>query len=342
VTFASGSTQPNASTTVAGKVEQATDAEVKAGTETGTTSAPLFISPKSSVAVSAGVGDDGKVVKLNTSGLIDTTMLSPTTNIFLPFTTGEAIDGSTTPQAVYLKSSDGLIYKTVATGTESTFKFLGFITTNSLISTTANVIVAGKVTGFTGLTIDADYYITDSAGAISASSGTNIYKVATGLSTTTLLIDKGAKVMCGSSAFSTTAVANNDLTIDLGFKPKIIEIEYYIQGHGTSGGSASYHQAIGTFKSIGATIIGAMNLGFSSVNSDNAYPSTFGSQGAPSDFASATPTLSVGATGSGTGGITMTLSMVSISNTGFVIRRATASNAPASTARANIIWKVIG
>ena len=42
---ATGDTTPNASTTVAGKVEQATEAQVLAETETGETGAPLFISP---------------------------------------------------------------------------------------------------------------------------------------------------------------------------------------------------------------------------------------------------------------------------------------------------------
>ena len=51
----SGSITPNASVTVAGKVEQATDAQVWANTETGETWAPLFINPDSVVKTSWSV-----------------------------------------------------------------------------------------------------------------------------------------------------------------------------------------------------------------------------------------------------------------------------------------------
>ena len=45
LTFAAGSTQPNASETVAGKVEQATSAEALAATDVGSTGASLFVVP---------------------------------------------------------------------------------------------------------------------------------------------------------------------------------------------------------------------------------------------------------------------------------------------------------
>lgn len=45
VTLASGSTQPNASTTVAGKVEIGTQTEVDAGTDTGGTGAITVVIP---------------------------------------------------------------------------------------------------------------------------------------------------------------------------------------------------------------------------------------------------------------------------------------------------------
>ena len=63
-----GSTQPNASTTVAGKVEQATASEIAAATEFGATGAPLFINPVNTAKTSAGAGDENKLPVLNASG----------------------------------------------------------------------------------------------------------------------------------------------------------------------------------------------------------------------------------------------------------------------------------
>lgn len=347
VTFSAGSTQPNASTTVAGKVEQATAAEVKAGTSTGGTGAPLFINPADSTVTSAGAADDGKVVKLNALGLIDPTTLTPTNSLTVSFTTGEAIDGSTTPMAVYLKAADGLIYKTVNNGTgEQAFQFIGFVTTNALISTSASVIIEGVVSGFTGLTKDDFLYLDTTAGTISnaptgfSTAGYSIYQIGRAITTTSIIIEKGAKMKSGSEAFSTTAVANNDLTLDLGFKPRILEVDFYIQGHGTSTGTPYYTQSAGRFTTLGSTVVGAIQYGYTlgGGSYDNGPVATFNV--AAADFTSATPAcMYTGSTGSGTGGITMTLSVPSISNTGIVIRRATASNAPASTARANLIWR---
>lgn len=63
-----GTSFPNASTTVAGKVEEATDAEVGAGTAAGGTGAQLYINPASVVKTSSGAGDENKLAALNASG----------------------------------------------------------------------------------------------------------------------------------------------------------------------------------------------------------------------------------------------------------------------------------
>lgn len=65
----------NASTTTKGIVEEATVAEIAAGTAAGGTGARLFVNPSSTVSTSAGAGDVGKVPRLNASGQLDTTFL---------------------------------------------------------------------------------------------------------------------------------------------------------------------------------------------------------------------------------------------------------------------------
>jgi hypothetical protein len=73
----SGGTFPNASDTVAGKVELATEAEVIAGTGTGATGAELVIPNDSTaiVATSAGVADAGKLARLGATGKFDNTLI---------------------------------------------------------------------------------------------------------------------------------------------------------------------------------------------------------------------------------------------------------------------------
>lgn len=65
----------NASTTTKGIVEEATVAEIGAGTATGGTGARLFINPSSTVSTSAGAADVGKIPRLNSSGVIAGSML---------------------------------------------------------------------------------------------------------------------------------------------------------------------------------------------------------------------------------------------------------------------------
>lgn len=67
-TVASGSTQPDASVTVAGKVELATAAERAAATATGGTGAALVPTNDALVKTSSGAGDENKIPILNASG----------------------------------------------------------------------------------------------------------------------------------------------------------------------------------------------------------------------------------------------------------------------------------
>ncbi len=68
--------QQNASTTVRGLVEEATQAELTAGTQSGGTGARLFVNPVHTTSTSAGAGDAGKLPRLNASGLLDSTLIT--------------------------------------------------------------------------------------------------------------------------------------------------------------------------------------------------------------------------------------------------------------------------
>jgi hypothetical protein len=90
VAYGTGGSVANASTTVAGKVEQATSAQIGTATELGETGAPLFINPTSTVKTSTGAPDANKLGVLGANGKFDAG--------FLPagFLFGDGSDGDVT------------------------------------------------------------------------------------------------------------------------------------------------------------------------------------------------------------------------------------------------------
>lgn len=143
------------------------------------------------------------------------------------FTAGEAIDASTTPQTVYLKASDGKVYKTDSDADESTFKFLGIVgnSQNVALDGTALVQTSGVVAGFTGLTAGDRQYISATAGALTTTPVNNqSVEIAVAVSTTEVLIvpsTQGSRHFVGSdSVASGSGDVTNTQTI--GFRPQTI------------------------------------------------------------------------------------------------------------------------
>lgn len=250
---------PNATTGVKGIVQLATAAQTAAGTAVGSTGANLVpqnatFNATSSAAItipvtdaagklSAGFGGSastlatlsaGSLVVQNPanatatptaakipiadgSGLLDGWVTNRNTTITL--TTGEAIDGSTTPQVVCILASDGLVYKADG-NTNTKVQAFGFVTTNALITTAPAITVTGIVAGFTGLTKDANYYVSDTAGSITATPSTSCaIPVGIAISATQLLLKFGRKTVGGTIAHSRSTSGNDDQTVTLGFRP---------------------------------------------------------------------------------------------------------------------------
>lgn len=128
-----------------------------------------------------------------------------TTSSYSGGTTGRSTDSGATWGATTTVTGDfffevlegdyvaGKAYKTVAatdsySGTGLTTNFIGFAT--ATVSAAANVItkLIGNISGFSGLTTGSTYYLSNTPGAISTSSGTTIKKVGLALSATELLI----------------------------------------------------------------------------------------------------------------------------------------------------------
>lgn len=102
-------------------------------------------------------------------------------------TAGETINGGTTPVPVYM-GSDGEVY--ACDGNDlSKLAFIGFAVTNGTDANPITVQNHGVVSGFTGLTVGALYYVADD-GSVSSTPGTYLILVGRAVSATAIMIDK--------------------------------------------------------------------------------------------------------------------------------------------------------
>lgn len=185
----------NASETTKGIVEEATDAEVTAGTATGATGAKLFVTP----------------TKLATS-------LSRT-GINTSVTAGATINGATLPVPVYQNKTDNEFYACDANDATK-YKFLGFAISNSTDGVAISVQFSGVVSGFSALDEGEKYYVQDTVGTIGTTPGTQEILVGVAISQTELFIQKGRRFASGAATFSSTTTS----AITLGFRPSRVRI----------------------------------------------------------------------------------------------------------------------
>lgn len=167
--------------------------------------------------------------------LLDTTAQTRASENSAEGTSGEAI---AIGNALYLKASDGKLWKGDADADESTYAFVG-VALSAAVGADETVRYAkpgGIVTGLSGLTINQALFISSTAGALSSSPhATRFARVARALSTTSLLVEAPKFVRYGTQAV-TSATTYAQTT---GFFPRKIRIEAAL----TSGAN----RAIATF-----------------------------------------------------------------------------------------------
>lgn len=153
------------------------------------------------------------------------------------FTAGEAINASSTPQAVYLKASDGKIYKAIASADESVFKFVGFVAGGQNVAADASVDVtqSGIVSGFSGLTTNAPYFIDNStAGAITTTPpNTRNIEVGIAVSATEIFLYSVNRKFARTSSSLSNGTGNGTNTITIGFRPRVIIMMLTTTGNDT-------------------------------------------------------------------------------------------------------------
>jgi hypothetical protein len=106
--------------------------------------------------------------------------------ILQSFTYGETISVN---DAVYLKASDGKVYKTNASyNDERIHNFIGFAKEAGNNNDIKMVQIGGVVEGFSGLTTGSYYYLSDTAGGISSIIGTHLLRVGIAINSTKILL----------------------------------------------------------------------------------------------------------------------------------------------------------
>lgn len=142
-------------------------------------------------------------------------------------TSGEAI---TAGQGVYLKASDGKLWKTDSDADESTFSFVGIaLTTVAGADLAVEYAPPGHVvSGLTGLTSGSYYFITGTAGTLGTTPGTRFARVGFAISTTQMQVVLPKYVVKSSFSVSSTG----DTSVTLGFYPAVIRIRASVNVNG--------------------------------------------------------------------------------------------------------------
>lgn len=252
---------PNGSTTQKGIFEEATVAEQGTATATGSTGARLIPANANLVKTSSGAGDENKIAILGANGVfadgfldatrtwttvqsfsanncqittdadsandavrksfLDSTVATAVSAGAITGTSGEAISVG---HGVYLKASDEKYYKTVGTGDESTYSFVGVaLTAAAGADQSFTFAPPGHVVTTTGLTT-GPYFVTDTAGTLGITPGTRYARVGRALNSTQLLVIDpkfrvtGIATISGASTGSTTVVSLPFYPGNLSFK----------------------------------------------------------------------------------------------------------------------------
>lgn len=113
-----------------------------------------------------------------------------------------------------------------------------------------------------------------------------------------------------------TSTTTTDRTVTLSYQPRLIMVTYYIQGTTNLDSQYTVEQGVAIFS--GTTLISKNVLGFSNNTGGDNLPGISNTQGEMGTDPSSTSSISVGATSNNS--ISMTLTINSVSSTGFVLR----------------------
>jgi hypothetical protein len=200
--------------------------------------------------------DVGKVPLLGADGALDPSLLS--NKQVVTVTCGENIDGSSTPQAVYISDGTnsrtaGRFYKADRDDTTNmAVRGIGFVTENCTAGGAYSVQFGGIVTGFTSLTVGVEYYLSDTAGAVvvGAIAINPSVPIGMAISTTAILLQRENRTVSATYTFSEGA-GTVDTVLSVGFRVRGV-IANCISGGANSTGI--YHSGVGNYCNYARTL----------------------------------------------------------------------------------------
>ena len=209
--------------------------------------------------------------------MIKTGQDAAVSDFVVSLTAGEALSAR---DACYISPVDGKVYKCDADDTTKV-NFEGFAQEAAASGASVNLVPNNLMTGFAGLTIGSLYYLSGTAGAISATPGTYPIPVGTAVTATILRIEKSKRYVNGvfSKNLADASASTTTLTHGLGAIPRKFKVTAL---YGTSSASNVGNHAYAFFTYDGTTSIGIENH-FDSGNSATAQ-----STGAISIYATTT------------------------------------------------------
>lgn len=130
-------------------------------------------------------------------------------NIAQQYTGYETISGAASPKAVMMATTStaaGRISMIESDVASTSAPLLGFAINNCSLGTTCYVQTDGIVKGFSGLTVGAQYYVSDTAGTISTTVGTSENYVGRAIASDQIEIDKNRSIQyLGSQSLTCSA-----------------------------------------------------------------------------------------------------------------------------------------
>lgn len=118
---------------------------------------------------SAGSSDGNKIVRTKSDGFLDSTLFPPGLGPqSIVVVTGEALSAG---NLVYV-GSDGKAYKADASGANQSKIAIGFVTASYAVNANATVYTEGIISGLSGLTSGAKYFLSATPGSFSSTAPT--------------------------------------------------------------------------------------------------------------------------------------------------------------------------
>jgi len=165
--------------------------------------------------------DGGKIGLLASTGFFDS-LFARNADLVVA---GEAINGTSTPQAVHASDGSngrtaGSVYKSDADDfTNGANKFLGFITTNVADGETTRIEHTGVVGGFSGLTKGVKYRVGATAGGIVKTTANTDITVGTAISETQILIEDARPILQVTESTALSGGGPFAVAFTIGFRP---------------------------------------------------------------------------------------------------------------------------